>query len=436
VTNTNRLSDVPPRNGADDPAPSLLDRAVERGIITAAQREAIAALAREGPETGADAHAGVNAVTVAYWAGALVVLFALAWFLVDRWRNLGAGGVLAVSAGYALLFVFLSHWLVCRDLRLASSIVTLLVVALVPVMTWAVLDLTGLWYDVRPGTPPPVFYRPTMAEMTRWIPVDVATIVAALVAMRWRRFGILVVPAAIGFWYLMLHVVPLIAGASLSRELEGSTILVVGTTLLAIGYALDRRPRSAAYAGWLYMVGLAAMIFAGAERWGLYKHVVPHVALVLSILSVALSLALGRRSFLIAGAIGFVSYLAWLAFDVFRRAVSFPIVLAAFGVAIILAAVWVQRRYPALSRRMAARRAAGGASVPGGLWGWLAAVAIALVLFAADFPSARQREVDRARREREMIEGMRRDSIRAGQPRDSLVAVPKQPVDSAKGSRP
>jgi hypothetical protein len=271
--------------------------------------------------------------------------------------------------------------------------------------------------------------------MTRWIPVDVATIVAALVAIRWRRFGILVVPAAIGFWYLMLHVVPLLAGASLSRELEGSTILVVGTTLLAIGYALDRRPRSAAYAGWLYMVGLAAMILAGAERWGMYKHVVPHVALALSILAVMLSLALGRRSFLIAGAIGFVSYLAWLAFDVFRRAVSFPIVLAAFGVAIILAAVWVQRRYPALSRRMAARRAAGGASVPGGLTGWLAAVAIALILFVADFPSARTREVDRQKREREMIERMRRDSIRAGQPRDSLVAGPGRSGDSATASR-
>ena len=47
---------------------------------------------------GAEARRGFNAITVAYSLGALLVLFALGWFLVDRWKVSGPVGVLGVVA--------------------------------------------------------------------------------------------------------------------------------------------------------------------------------------------------------------------------------------------------------------------------------------------------------------------------------------------------
>lgn len=404
---TNRPNERAGRNGEGGVSRGALELAVERGLISGAQRDAILSLepaAAAPAESGApEAREGFNAATVAYWAGAIVVLFALGWALVDRWDTLGAGGVLVVSAAYAIIFTIVARWLLRREFRLAASFATLLVVMLVPVMTWSVMSLLGFWPARRPVSRPPMFRPPTVADSARWIPIDVLTIAAALVALRWRRFAVLVVPAAVGFWYLLLHSVPLVLAPTLARELEGFVALVAGTTLIGAGHAVDRRrpDRSDDYAFWLYLVGIVALVFASGETWNRHQNVVPHVVLALSILSVVLSLTLGRRLFLVSAVIGSISYLSWLAFDVFRRTAFFPIVLAAFGLTIILAAVWVQRRYPSLARRMAAQRAGAGRDVPGGNWGFVAAVVLALLLFVRELPDAHRRELDRARRERE-----------------------------------
>ena len=92
----------------------LVSEAVARGIIDGGQRDKLQALAAhlvpeasdaeelpsEGPARR-EARRGFNAITIAYSLGALLVLFALAWFLFDRWRSLVPGGVLGVSLLYA-----------------------------------------------------------------------------------------------------------------------------------------------------------------------------------------------------------------------------------------------------------------------------------------------------------------------------------------------
>jgi hypothetical protein len=98
--------------------------------------------------------------------------------------------------------------------------------------------------------------------------------------------------------------------------------------------------------------------------------------------------------FLVFGTIAFVGYLAYLAFDVFRTALSFPIVLATFGVCVIVVTVWLQRRYPELARRVEARQA-GVRTVPHAGLVFGGAVVVALTLFAVQLPEARSRMADR-----------------------------------------
>src|SRR5678815_3626517 len=98
----------------DIPAARLINVALERGIIDAPQHDELAALCAEltavpdhahdeGDEIAParEAHRGFNAITVAYSLGALLVLFALAWFLFERWKVLGPFGVLVVALLYA-----------------------------------------------------------------------------------------------------------------------------------------------------------------------------------------------------------------------------------------------------------------------------------------------------------------------------------------------
>src|SRR5690349_4453185 len=99
------------------PLSTLTATATARGIITHAQAEQLAELARElerdlatthsagtAPAPRTEARGGFNVITVAYALGALLVLFALGWFLAERWSKLGPGGVLAVAGLYAVAF--------------------------------------------------------------------------------------------------------------------------------------------------------------------------------------------------------------------------------------------------------------------------------------------------------------------------------------------
>jgi len=324
-----------------------LETAVRDGIISREQLEALLALeAREQLQRG-EARRGFNVVTIAYWAGAIAVLFALGWFLAARWRQLGPGGVFVVSGLYAVAFAGVGRWLMQQRYRTAASFATFLLVATVPVLAWSVLNVVGWWYE-----PPNAYLNLTSDSrlMTRWIPVDIATFVAALIALRVVRFSLITAAAAISFWYLVLHLAPAVIGARLVMSTEGWTVLVIGACLLACGgvvLALQRRQpaheNAEDYAFWPFIIGLFALGMATVELWPTHRSVVPHAMLAAALVSVTLSLRIRRREFLVAGAVGFVSYLAWLAFDVFRQTLGFPIVLAGFGLTVILLAVWIQK---------------------------------------------------------------------------------------------
>src|SRR5262249_53208871 len=134
----------------------LISAALERGIIDTTQRDRLEALATElaptltrkadATATNAqprEAHRGFNAVTVAYSLGALLVLFALAGFLLARWKILGPGGVLGVAVLYAVSFAMIGILLRRRGFDVAGGLAIVLAVAMTPVWAWAILRLTG-----------------------------------------------------------------------------------------------------------------------------------------------------------------------------------------------------------------------------------------------------------------------------------------------------
>ena len=402
-------------------SPSRLDEAVARGIITAAQREAILSLGDESAAPAAataEAPRGFNGVNVAYAVGAVAVLFAFGWFLFERWSTLGALGVLLVSLGYAALFATAAHVLARLGFRTASAVATLLAVGMTPVVTWAVLALSGVWYEPAsfPRVPPQVH----PAESTRWLPIELATILVASIAI-WRvRVGLLALPIAIASAFGALHLIPVIFDPAIAFRIQPWMSLFIGCTLLLAGYAADRRRDEADYAQWLYAVALLAIALGLAELWGTYRRGVPHLIAVLSIGAVIVSLYLRRRMFLVFGAAGAIAYLAYLAFDVFRRTLGFSIVLAGFGLTVIALTVWLQRRYPAIARRMAAQRGDARPRLPGDYTVFGVATALTFILLLTSPPRARrvQREVEE-RTQRLLDEQRRRDSGIAPR-RDSL----------------
>lgn len=389
-----------------------LDEAVARGIISAAQRDALAALATPRAGTPATTERA-PAVVIAYGAGAACVLLAFGWVLVEQWQRLGPAGVLLVGLVYATLFAAASVPLRREGFPLAAAFAALLAVGMTPIVTWSLLSLAG-WWPVssggRGGAAPDTWIWPT-----RWAVIELATALVALLAWRWTRFAPLVLPVAVAGWLAPLHM----ASAFYDRDIEGAMFgwgsLVTGAVLLAAAYHVQRkawrdRPGDGASrslltdpAGWIFRVTIVAC-FAGIVSLFDHSALVRHGLLPLAVFGAVAAVRLGRRELLGAAAVAFVSYLGYLAFDVFEAFLSFPVLLATFGIAVIGAAVTIQRRWPAIATGLADGRES-EPRLPGHYLAPALLAAIALACMVTEPPRARERlhrqAVERARYMRE-----------------------------------
>jgi len=371
------------------PLSTLTETAVSRGIIDGAQRDALHALAHElqATESAAvprtEARGTFNVITVAYALGALLVLFALGWFLAERWSKLGPSGVLLVAGLYTAAFVGAGITLRRRGFGIAGGLATVLAVMMTPVWGWAVLRLTGLWPDPSDFNDPLLRYDPYISS--RVIILELATIGAGLIALRSVRFFALGAPIAVAFVALLLHLGKALGDPRLSWYVGPYYQVVVACATLAIAYAIDRRqPARDDYALWFYLAGAIMLLVGYVQVWshiGAWRHATPLVAAAL----IAASLYLRRRVLVIAGGAAAFGYLGYLAFDVFRRVVALPIALAGLGLLVIVATVWMQRRFPALVARVNRDEKGARKTLPTGPIAVVGPLAIALtaMLFAA-----------------------------------------------------
>lgn len=383
---------------------SLLQDGVVRGLITDAQREALLALDAEAPpqEPRREAHSGLNAVNIAYTIGALLVLFACGWFLVRQWADLGGWGVLGVSLAYGAILVVAAGQLSRLGFARAGAIALMLAVSLTPVATWAVLDLTGEW----PRLPPyDAFWRYGPYAATRYLILDLATVLVVLLVWRRQRFPALMLPLSVALWWTWFHLSRLAEMGYWAEDYQNWIVLAAGLALLALADTVERwqrrtgvRVREGDYAGPLWYAGLAAfaigylIIWSDARAW---KHLMPFVSAGL----LALSLATGRRPISFVGVAGVFGYLAYLASDVFKSEAAFPIVLAALGILTLVATVWLQRRLPALTSRMAGTDRMPPWPIP---LSWLP-MAFALVMAGVSLKDAGERRTERERLDREAL---------------------------------
>src|SRR3954469_21494988 len=80
-------------------------RAADEGVLPRAEAERLVEWGRARrtetvPRVAPEASKGLNAVTVAYYFGAMLMISACAWFLGDKWNSLGTRGVFSTVLVY------------------------------------------------------------------------------------------------------------------------------------------------------------------------------------------------------------------------------------------------------------------------------------------------------------------------------------------------
>ena len=289
---------------------------------------------------------GLNLVTVAYYFGAMLMIAACAWFLGDKWEALGSSGIFITVLVYMSATAGLGWWLRGKGFAVGGGLLITVAVCLVPLLTYTIEDMLGLWPAEHPGGYKN--YYPWIHGS--WIAMELATIAAAALALRFVSFGFLTAPLAFSFWFLSMDLAALaLRGASLDWDTRKWISVGVGLVTLLVGYGLERtRQRTGEspdedYAFWCYLFGMLAF-WGGLTAMDGGTEVGRALYALLNIGLIGLAVKLRRSIFLVFGALGVHIYLGHLAYEVFKNSFFFPFALALLGLSLILVTVWAQRR--------------------------------------------------------------------------------------------
>ncbi len=296
---------------------------------------------------------------VAYYLGAMVVIGAMGWLMNKAWEQLGGGGLLLVSACYAVSFVLGGRTLWNQGLRIPGGLLFTMAVCMTPLAVYGIERWTGYWPAKDPGA-----YRDFHPYINAsWIYMEIATVVAGLAAIRLWRFPFLMAPVAYALWFMSMDLTELWASHEHYGWMEREwATMVFGAAMLFAFYIAELKGLPEDFCFWGYLFGLMAF-WGGLTSMDSDSEVGKLIYCLINIGLIFCALVLRRRTFIVFGAVGFFIYLGHLAYTVFKDSILFPFALTLLGIGIIYLGLQYQRR----GRRIGARIRARLLPVMGGL---------------------------------------------------------------------
>src|SRR5262245_3101042 len=290
---------------------------------------------------------GFDLAHLLWYAGALIVISAMGLFSTLAFSAMGGWALTATAVAYAVAFTAAGHYLWHhKDLRVPGGLLITIAVSMVPLAVYGIQDALGMWGQFGRGGTVRDFYVWIKGS---WVYMEVATIVAALVAL-WRyRFPFIVMILAVALWFMSMDLTPWIFGRTEFTWDERRIVsLCFGLAVLVVAYLVDRRPRGGDFAFWLHLFGMMAFwgglsLSNSGSELGAFIYALINVGLLF------MSVLLGRRVYAVFGTLGIAGYLGHLSYKVFRDSMLFPFALSLIGVAIIAAGLLYHRNQAAIA---------------------------------------------------------------------------------------
>lgn len=320
-----------------------IDWAASEGIISPEQADAL----WEALSQRLENRPQFNLANVSYYFGALIVISGMTWFMGLAWEKFGGGGIFLISCVYALCFVLAGKTLWFeQNLKIPGGLLFTIAVCMTPLAIYGLQTMLDLWPQGDPGN-----YRDYHIWIKgSWLFMELGTIIAALIALKFVRFPFLVAPIAFTLWYMSMDLTPLLfGGIDFSWEERLWVSFWFGLACLVVAYWVDMKTTRIAedYAFWLYLFGLLSFWFGmtlmgDGTEWEFFLYFVINLGLVL------LSVLLQRRVFIVFGALGVFAYFSHLAYEIFRDSLLFPFALTVLGIGVIYLGVLYQRNRGAI----------------------------------------------------------------------------------------
>jgi hypothetical protein len=290
-----------------------------------------------------------DAAHVAYYAGAVIVLGAMGWFITEAWETLNGFGVTLIAVAYAAAFWRAGDALWKSGLTTPGGLLFTMAVWMVPLAIHGLERGLNLWPQGDPGS-----YRGYYTWVKgSWILMELGTIAAGGVAIWFRPFPFLTFPIAFALWFMSMDLTPLIFGRTeYSWDERKWVSMMFGLAVLLAAYLIDLGNRLRQdFAFWGYFFGVVAFwgglsMMEGGGELGKFFYCLINLALIIA------SVLLRQRVFLVFGALGVLGYLGHLSYRVFEDSILFPVVLTMAGILLIYVGVLYQRHSQAIADRL------------------------------------------------------------------------------------
>ncbi|KTD17038.1 hypothetical protein [Legionella jordanis] len=308
-----------------------LNKAVEAGIISAKQADDLVDFVKHQPEQTPS----FNMTNVLYYLGGLLAIGAMSLFMNLGWEMFGGWGIVYLSLLYAVLGLLLAHQFAKKSLFIPAGICATFVIAITPLAIYGLQLAIGWW----PNDSPYREYHNTVEW--NWILMELGTLLVAVVLAWIYRYPFMLMPIAVTLWYMSMDISLLFAGQDASFQLSAQISMYFGLIMILLAFWVDLRSRASLdYAFWLYLFGV--ITFWGGltcqysdSEWAKFFYC------CVNLLMIIIGVILVRKVFVIFGAIGFGVYLGYLASQVFKNSILFPVALAFIGFLIIyLGTLW------------------------------------------------------------------------------------------------
>jgi hypothetical protein len=189
-----------------------------------------------------------------------------------------------------------------------------------------------------------------------WLPMEIATILAGLLALRFYPFSFIVFVIAYALWFMSMDLTPwLFRNEDLNWETRKNVSMAFGLVVMLAAWVVDvKRSQDQDFAFWLHLSGLMAF-WGGLTFSSSDSEVAKALYCLINVALILLSVFLMRRAYALFGAIGICLYLGHLASKVFADSLLFPFALSLVGILVIAAGLVLHRHHGALSAWMSKR---------------------------------------------------------------------------------
>lgn len=281
-----------------------------------------------------------------YYFGALIVISAMSFFMTLGWEMFGGGGIFAIATVYICGFAMAGYYLwYKKKLKIPGGLLFTVSVCITPLAVYGLETLLGIWPMGDPGT-----YRDYHIWVKgSWFIMELSTILAGLIVLKYVKFPFLTAPIAFTLWYMSMDMTPLLFGQyDFSYDDRLWVSLWFGLALLILSWVIDRKTKED-YSFWGYLFGMLAF-WGGLSLMDSNYELSKFIYCLINILLMFISVFLQRRVFMVFGAIGVLGYIGHLAWRVFEHSMLFPFVLSLIGIAVIVLGIAYQRRHATIEK--------------------------------------------------------------------------------------